>query len=516
MPALFTNSFYELVRKYLYRREMMEGVVSRFVMAVVLALSPMIAEGSFIQADQAKKNKLERNNLDQWIAKQQKISWSRLLSNISRNDTLRGVVVASPSKSDPDYYYHWVRDAALVMDVVGKVHRNTKSDEMKEATHQYLMDYRTLVNRLQQTKTLTGLGEPKYHVDGSSFDGPWGRPQNDGPALRAITFIRFAEGLLDKGYYELVDRLFYSAEIPAETPIKRDLEYVAHHWDEIGFDLWEEVYGYHFYTRMVQYRAMKMGARFAYRMGDDGAAEFYLSQASSIEKALRAHYREDRGHIVESLDAHGNPVDSRTGLDTAILLAFNHTNSFDRAPNLDNPWLQATAIRIEKAFQETYQINQVENGLGTAIGRYPRDVYFGGNPWFLTTLAFAEYHYRLAATYLRQGFAEVNALNQGFFANLAEYESHFRKDHRFAEKLFGNVYIRRDDPAFETLISALMHKGDSFMERVRFHVDANGSMAEQYNRNHGFQLAAPHLTWSYGSFLTASGARNYLHSLLGR
>ena len=31
-----------------------------------------------------------------------------------------------------------------------------------------------------------GLGEPKYQVDGTRFNGAWGRPQRDGPALRAI------------------------------------------------------------------------------------------------------------------------------------------------------------------------------------------------------------------------------------------------------------------------------------------------------------------------------------------
>lgn len=34
-----------------------------------------------------------------------------------------------------------------------------------------------------------GLGEPKYQVDGSRFNGAWGRPQRDGPALRAIVHL---------------------------------------------------------------------------------------------------------------------------------------------------------------------------------------------------------------------------------------------------------------------------------------------------------------------------------------
>lgn len=34
-----------------------------------------------------------------------------------------------------------------------------------------------------------GLGEPKFMIDGSAFTGPWGRPQRDGPALRAIALM---------------------------------------------------------------------------------------------------------------------------------------------------------------------------------------------------------------------------------------------------------------------------------------------------------------------------------------
>src|SRR5271167_858904 len=35
------------------------------------------------------------------------------------------------------------------------------------------------------------------------------------------------------------------------TVIKADLDYVATNWDSAGCDLWEEVYGFHFFTRLV-------------------------------------------------------------------------------------------------------------------------------------------------------------------------------------------------------------------------------------------------------------------------
>ena len=48
---------------------------------------------------------------------------------------------------------------------------------------QYIMNYLENENKLQQLDTITGLGEPKYNINCTPFNGEWGRPQNDGPAL---------------------------------------------------------------------------------------------------------------------------------------------------------------------------------------------------------------------------------------------------------------------------------------------------------------------------------------------
>lgn len=43
-----------------------------------------------------------------------------------------------------------------------------------------------------------GLAEPKFNVDETAFTGSWGRPQRDGPALRATTLISFGQWLIVK------------------------------------------------------------------------------------------------------------------------------------------------------------------------------------------------------------------------------------------------------------------------------------------------------------------------------
>src|SRR5207249_10740779 len=51
----------------------------------------------------------------------------------------------------------------------------------------------------------------------------------------------------------------------------------------------------------------------------------------------------------------------------------------------DDPRMLSTAHQIESAFRYTAE----------GIGRYPSDVYQGGNPWFITTLWMALYHCQL-------------------------------------------------------------------------------------------------------------------------
>src|SRR5437868_4072511 len=45
------------------------------------------------------------------IKNQPHFAFAKLIENISPADTDAGVVVAAKSKNNPDYYYHWVRDA---------------------------------------------------------------------------------------------------------------------------------------------------------------------------------------------------------------------------------------------------------------------------------------------------------------------------------------------------------------------------------------------------------------------
>lgn len=376
-----------------------------------------------------------KNEFEQWLDRQERISWDRLKANIHPEGTVPGVVIASPSRQDPDYFFHWVRDAALVMDVIAG------------GGDFALMDRFIRFSRGNQlAPALTGLGEPKFHVDGSPFDGPWGRPQNDGPALRALTLTRYARTLLRSGQKEYVLQHLYRPEIPAHTVIKADLEFVAHHWRATCFDLWEEVKGHHFYTRLAQYQALLEGSDLALLLNDTGAADFYRRQAFALATELRKHFDSSRGLILNTLNRDEGLHYKDSNLDTAVVLAVLHARS--QFVPVDDPFLKNTVEALEREFHRIYAVNH-KGFPATAIGRYPEDRYYGGNPWFLTTAALAEYYY------LRGHLAQ----------------------------------------------------GDAYMARIKIHLPENGAMDEQIDRDSGYMLSARDLTWSYASFITAVEAR---------
>jgi glucoamylase len=398
-----------------------------------------------------------------WLDKQFEISARKLMANISPRDAARGAVIASPSRSNPDYYYHWTRDAALTMDAVLNLYWRTHDSAYRNA----LMDYVEFSRASQITAAPTGLGEPKFYVDGRAFEGPWGRPQNDGPALRAITLVRFARQLLAENEAAYVHDILYDGKYPSFTVIKADLEYVAHYWRDPSFDLWEEVEGDHFYTRMVQRRALLEGAQLASRLHDDGAAEFYRAQAREIEFALEKHWDAGRELINPTLNWRGGIGYKSSQLDTAVILGVLHGYAGDDffAPN--DPRVLATAAKLTQAFKRDYPINHRSNVPGTAIGRYPEDKYAGthfdgGNPWVLTTLALAELYYRAA------GAAEATGL----------------------------------------ATQKMIFQADDQVRRVQYHTPDDGSLAEQIDRHTGFMTSAHDLTWSYASVITTQMSRS--------
>ena len=436
-------------------------------------------------------------DIDTWIAHQTRVSQVRMYRNISPAGTVRGTILASPSKHDPNYYYYWVRDGALVMQSILGLYEKATGAE-RDAYFRDMDDY-VRMSRANQLEARGNLGEPRFNVDGTLNTEPWGRPQNDGPALRALVLIRFANGLLDQGRRDYVEKHLYAARLPAETVVKADLEYTGHSWRNKCIDLWEEIWAHHFFTRAVQLAALREGAKLATRLKDAGAAAFYSKQADLIEGEITKHWSDSHGYYKSAVESDAGPDHQKPSeLDASVVLAALASEQATGPLSIADGKILATADKIEKSFASLYNINK-NKSVGTAVGRYPEDYYFGGNPWVLTTAAFAELNYRLAVKIDQSRSFKVNANQAGFFAKVLPQGE--RGLLRAGTDLAASPLLKAK------VIEGLFAKGDQYMERIRLHVNPDGSLSEQINRENGFMLSAPDLTWSYASFIRASAAR---------
>jgi glucoamylase len=498
------------------------GVNKNVESAIVLGKNDRICSDSFefkcgsSDRNIAKKHPSKRNpaagSLEEWIYQQRKRSFKYLLENIAPNGShakgaAPGTVLASPSKNEPNYYYQWVRDAAITIKDVVEEYGKTGDDQLKT-----IIDcYANLQGILQNTYnpsggyTTGGLGEPKFMIDGAPFTENWGRPQRDGPALRALTLMKFVRTLNHTDPYLLdqswLQRL-YDGKFPTQSVIKADLEYTSQVWHLKGFDLWEEVNDLHFFTASVQHRALVEGRDFAADFGDPGAAHWYDVQQLKLQEFLETSFWDaERGHLKAMLN-----TTSRCGSDCAVLLGSLHGGG-----TLFPAWSDKVLASLEILVADMatrHPISKLRppfcpagSRFGVGIGRYPEDIYDGvgtskGNPWFLCTSSVSSILYRAANHFAQQGYFDINQTNLRFFSWL----------HPEGKAIIGKYTSEQSE--FEDYLVAMFKFADSFLNVIKWHATDEGRLSEQFNRHSGWQEGAHDLTWSYGSFIGATNDRD--------
>jgi glucoamylase len=422
-----------------------------------------------------------------------------------------------------------VRDAAITMNSLVDLYADDPSSSLAFRLSTTLDAYISLQSDIQHTPNpsgsfddLSGLGEPKFGVDGRPYTGSWGRPQRDGPALRALTLMHYLReynashpSLWSSNQAVTFFEPFYQASMPPNSVIKADLEYVSHYWNDSSFDLWEEVEGLHFFNLMVSARSLREGSDLARSFGDHGAAEWYNEQAGYIAKLLTKFWNAKKGHLVETLWS------KRSGLDCGLLLGSLHALPYHTSSDeaIYPPWsdeILVSLLALTRDQHDRFPINSspsedqddddVEEYIfeGTGIGRYPEDIYDGygtsnrgGNPWFLCTSSAAEILYRTASRFSTSSNLTITPLALPFYQSLLATSSLDVEVGTFGPS----------DALYHSVIEKLKVTGDSFLEVVKTHVDVDGSMSEQFDRVTGYMRGARDLTWSYGAFLGATRAR---------
>ncbi len=448
------------------------------------------------------------DNLKDWSTRRKPEAIQKVMNNYSPEDGRPGAVLASPSKTNPNYYFHWVRDAARTMRTLVALDSLNEYEPLLTSIIERYVEFSKFN---QQTPTRSNsLGEPKFYIDGTAFFGDWGRPQNDGPAERAIALIRWSNLLLKEGKKGYIINNLYDGKEPSSSVIKADLDFVGHHWEDTCFDLWEEVNGTHFYTRMQQRTALREGAALAKVLKDDGAASFYNEQAKKIEEDMERFWDPESNHIKTTLDWQSGVFYKNSNLDIAIILGscYGYSKDFPfYSPNHDR--VLASAFALHNAFLNLYPINSIDktdNGdpIFPGIGRYSEDVYNpnGGkaNPWFLCTLAMSNLCYQATNLFHVDKVIKINEQNIGFISLALSL-------HKTPLNIKVGDTIRSKDKKNKITLS-LRKLGDAYLRRVQYHGADDGSLSEQFDLNTGYMLSAKDLTWSYIALIIAIDLRN--------
>nr|QUS93302.1 glucoamylase [synthetic construct]CAC83969.1 glucoamylase [Saccharomycopsis fibuligera] len=475
-----------------------------------------------------------RSNFTQWIHEQPAVSWYYLLQNIDYPEgqfksAKPGVVVASPSTSEPDYFYQWTRDTAITfLSLIAEVEDHSFSNTTLAKVVEYYISNTYTLQRVSNpsgnfdSPNHDGLGEPKFNVDDTAYTASWGRPQNDGPALRAYAISRYLNAVAKHNNGKLL--LAGQNGIPYSSAsdiywkiIKPDLQHVSTHWSTSGFDLWEENQGTHFFTALVQLKALSYGIPLSKTYNDPGFTSWLEKQKDALNSYINSSGFVNSGkkHIVESPQ-----LSSRGGLDSATYIAALITHDIGDDDtytpfNVDNSYVLNSLYYLLVDNKNRYKINGNYKA-GAAVGRYPEDVYNGvgtseGNPWQLATAYAGQTFYTLAYNSLKnKKNLVIEKLNydlyNSFIADLSKIDS------SYASK--DSLTLTYGSDNYKNVIKSLLQFGDSFLKVLLDHIDDNGQLTEEINRYTGFQAGAVSLTWSSGSLLSANRARNKLIELL--
>jgi glucoamylase len=467
------------------------------------------------------------SDLEAWIASERAVASHALLACISAQGMVcerpgfgqrivpaKGSVLAARQVAfydpDPDYFFHWVRDAAVIVDALrvllddpplrdeacGKfVDFLRFSQGLTALEGRALVDARyrervtpSLLQYVRDPAELTEvdgervLGEPRFNPDGTLDILRWARPQNDGPASRALTLLRWRGTVAARD--DPAQQLIYAL-------LTRDLAYTERHHGTPCFDIWEEALCHPYYTRLVQCAALREGAAWARELGDASIAARYAIAADELDQKLAGYWSAARGHYL-SREEPGTIAPAKA-LDSASILAVLHAGYAAGPHSILDPRVHATALQLEQLFESRYAINrQRPAGCAPALGRYEGDVYFGGGAWYVVTLAFAELHFRLAEAVARGAALHCTPDNAAFLAHAG-----WAAQHPSALDAARRTALHR----------GLVERGDAFLATVRRFTPGNGALSEQFDASTGEQLSAKHLSWSYAAFVTATAAR---------
>ncbi|KAK0226302.1 glycoside hydrolase family 15 protein [Armillaria fumosa] len=429
---------------------------------------------------------------DAYVTFENPIAKSNLLSNIGSSgtnarDTAPGVVIAS---ADPDLFYTWTLDSSLVLRYLVDEFVSGGPDTSLQSQIEDIVKAQIEIQQIPNpsgSPPLDRLGEPKFYVNKTAFLGEIGRPRRDGPAVRAISMVAWANYHLSQKNISYVENVLWPS-------IKLDLDYTSSNWNKTTYDIWGEVLSSPYWTSTVQHRALRQGTALGTAIGDTSISDSYTNQAESLLCFMQSYWNTN-----EYMTA--NTGSGRRGLDGSTVLASIHT--FDPSAGCDPITFQPCSDRAlanVHAYIDSFNVFQTNFGVpknnATAIGRYPEDKYIGGNPWYLTTFAVSEQLYDALNVWKMQSSLSITPLSLPFFR-------------RFSDNAEVGTYST-SSASYISMTNGIRNYAEGFISVAAKATPSDGVLTEEYSRLSGYGggFGQNPYSWSDVAALTAFRARN--------
>ena len=324
--------------------------------------------------------------LDDWIEREARVAVSGMLRAISATRIIKerpdfgqriaprpGSVLASPVLAaydpDPDYFFHWFRDSAIVIDAL----RAAREDGRVDATavdrlgefvefsrtvrgldgREFIRDGRfrdkvqpsflQYVRPNEEIAAVIGaaaLAEARVNPDGTLDFTRWARPQNDGPALEVLALTRWREA--EPGLEATLQATMLELAIG-------DLDFILSRARAPSFDIWEEERGYHHFTQLVQAEALAAAPN-----GSRKRARLHAPAPAAPPRTRSRGASRPIGHggwllsLPHERDRRRLP---QKALDIAVILGVLHAGRARGVRSVLDPKAQATLTALEDLFE---------------------------------------------------------------------------------------------------------------------------------------------------------------------
>jgi|GEM_PF-247045 len=526
-------------------------------------------------------------SLDSWIARELRHAAAQMMRSISPIEVIKerpgfgqvirpkpGAIVASPVLAsydpDPDYFFHWYRDSAVIVDALrvlaegslgssgackdaasGGVARGDvasgdlagsefASGEFVRCALRHLADFvtfslglreldgralvaapawrekvhRNFVRFLRTDADLAQVhgeavaADTRVNADGTLDISSWARPQHDGPALRALALVRW---LRSEVWRAAGDR--GSARKPPGSAPERSAPQTP-----VDGSVGEPA-------------------------PDPALDPAFEAAATLLRQDLaftRAHWREPCFDVWEeelgshyytlcvaaaALDEGADWLDARGAAAEAQACRADAAAIRDR---LDGYWLAEEGFyrsRLLASGERSSKELDISVVLAAIHADAPGPRHSVRDPRIHATLARldalfeAEYpinRNRPAARAPALGRYKGDVYYSGgayYFSTLGAAELCFRAAAAAAQA--GANGARAAEPpgaagttqTSDTNVRALIASGDAYLETVRAFTPPSGDLSEQFDQRSGEQTSAKHLAWSYAAFITCVAAR---------